>query len=47
MGDTQGPYYTSNMNLADTADLVSDFDEIARRAICSGFGAFRVLESYL
>ncbi|KAJ1408912.1 hypothetical protein B484DRAFT_403386 [Ochromonadaceae sp. CCMP2298] len=33
MGHTHGPYYTNNMNLADTAGLVSGFDEIVRRAI--------------
>ncbi|KAJ1390643.1 hypothetical protein B484DRAFT_473563, partial [Ochromonadaceae sp. CCMP2298] len=33
MGHTHGPYYTNNMNLADTAGLVSSFDEIVRRAI--------------
>jgi hypothetical protein len=33
MGHTHGPYCTSNMNLADTAGLVSSFDEIVRRAI--------------
>jgi hypothetical protein len=37
MGHTHGPYYTSNMNLADTAGLVSSFDEIVRRAIADDF----------
>jgi hypothetical protein len=33
MGHTVGPYYTSNMNLAETAGLVYGFDKIVRRAI--------------
>jgi hypothetical protein len=33
LGPMHAPYYTSNMNLADAAGLVSGFDEIVRRAI--------------